>query len=371
MSPPDKPGGADGEAKRDATDADATETVAGNDAGPSPSAASEKKRKRRFSPTPGARSLSTGELAGQTRVVPHRTAHVFFGSSSATPETSLDSPRFGGGGLALLVASRERCELRPKQFFVAWSGALTLAWRGFPPEIEALKRHIASTWPALGPENPGSRWAKTTLGCLRDTERLTPESLEILGKICDTFRDELCGDELCGRDGDDGDDSDVPPATPGCVPVDTLSVVTYECRSLERVVSEHVVRLRDAGTTLAERPRRRAPIGDDVISENFRKRRRNLDPPSAAELAVVDEVVAQFSDPERDKAAYFFDAARDGSRESHYRGTKLGATLVARVGDVLPSAVKRFRRRVDDALPGMYAWFDQESLHCTVRGLME
>jgi hypothetical protein len=296
MSPPDKPGGADGEAKCD--------TV------------------------------------------------------SATPETSLDPPRFGGGGLAVLVASRERCELRPKQFFVAWSGALTLAWRGFPPEIEELKRHIASTWPALGPENPGSRWAKTTLGCLRDTERLTPESLEILGKICDTFRDELCGDELCGRELY-GDDSDVPPATPGCVPVDTLSVVTYECRSLERVVSEHVVRLRDAGTTLG--------LG---VSEST-QRRRNLDPPSAAELAVVDEVVAQFSDPERDKAAYFFDAARDGSRESHYRGTKLGATLVARVGDVLPSAVKRFKRRVDDALPGMYAWFDQESLHCTVRGLMD
>ena len=274
--------------------------------------------------------------------------------------------------MAVLVASRERCELRPKQFFVAWSGALTLAWRGFPPEIEALKRDIASTWPALGPENPGSRWAKTTLGCLRDTERLTPESLEILGKICDTFRDDLCGDELCGRDGGDGDDSDVPPATPGCVPVDTLSIVTYECRSLERVVSEHVVRLRDAGTTptLTERPRLRAPIGDVVISE-ITERRRNLDPPSAAELAVVDEVVAQFSDPERDKAAYFFDAARDGSRESHYRGTKLGATLVARVGDVLPSAVKRFRRLVDCALPGMYAWFDQESLHCTVRGLMD
>ena len=366
MSPPDKPGGADGEAKRDATDADATETVAGNDAGPSPSAASEKKRKRRCSPTPGARSLSTGELAGQTRVVPNRTAQVFFGSSSATPETSLDSPRFGGGGLAVLVASRERCELRPKQFFVAWSGALTLAWRGFPPEIEALKRHIASTWPALGPENPGSRWAKTTLGCLRDTKRLTPESLELLGKICDGFRDDLCGDELCGRDGGDGDDSDVPPATPGCVPVDTLSVVTYECRSLERVVSEHIVRLRDPGTTPGA-PRLSAPIEDGEITQ----RRRNLDPPSAAELAVVEEVVAQFSNPKRDKAAYFFDAARDGSRESHYRGTKLGATLVARVGDVLPSAVKRFRRRVDDALPGMYAWFDQESLHCTVRGLMD
>ena len=276
--------------------------------------------------------------------------------------------------MAALVASRERCELRPKQFFVAWSGVLTLAWRGFPPEIEALKRHIASTWPALGPENPGSRWAKTTLGCLRDTKRLTPESLELLGKICDGFRDDLCGDELCGRDGGDGDDSDVPPATPGCVPVDTLSIVTYECRSLERVVSEHVVRLRDAGTTLTERPRLRAPIGDSVISE-ITERRRNLDPPSAAELAVVDEVVAQFSFPKDDAKQYFFDAARDGSRESHYRDTKLGVTLAARVAGSLPRELKKllseFRQQVDDALPDMYAWFDDNSLHCTVRGLVD
>ena len=283
--------------------------------------------------------------------------------------TSMD-PRFGAGGVALLAAARERCELRPKQFFVAWSGVLTLAWRGFPPEIEALKRDIASAFPALKPENPGSRWAKTTLGCLRDTKRLTPEQLERLGNICARFRSPLNMPVIrCpGAPDDDGDGP--PPTTPGCVPVDTLSVITYECRSLERVVSEHVVRLRDAGTTLTERPRLRAPIGDVVISE-ITERRRNLDPPSAAELAVVDEVVAQFSDPERDKAAYFFDAARDGSRESHYRGTKLGATLVARVGDLLPSAVKRFRRLVDCALPGMYAWFDQESLHCTVRGLMD
>jgi hypothetical protein len=272
--------------------------------------------------------------------------------------TSMD-PRFGAGGVALLAAARERCELRPKQFFVAWSGALTLAWHGFPPEIEALKRDIARAFPALKPENPGSRWAKTTLGCLRDTKRLTPEQLERLGNICARFHSPLNMPVIrCpGAPDDDGDGP--PPTTPGCVPVDTLSVITYECRSLERVVSEHVVRLRDAGTNGAS-PHESRVRGD---------------PPSAAERAVVDEVVAQFSFPKDDAKQYFFDAARDGSRESHYRDTKLGVTLAARVAGSLPRELKKllseFRQQVDDALPDMYAWFDDESLHCTVRGLVD
>lgn len=285
--------------------------------------------------------------------------------------TSMD-PRFGAGGVALLAAARERCELRPKQFFVAWSGALTLAWHGFPPEIEALKRDIARAFPALKPENPGSRWAKTTLGCLRDTKRLTPEQLERLGNICARFRSPLNMPVIrCpGAPDDDGDGP--PPTTPGCVPVDMLSVITYECRSLERVVSEHVVRLRDAGTNGASPHESRVRGG---ARETGSRRRRRVDPPSAAESAVVDEVVAQFSFPKDDAKQYFFDAARDGSRESHYRDTKLGVTLAARVAGSLPRELKKllseFRQQVDDALPDMYAWFDDESLHCTVRGLVD
>ena len=285
--------------------------------------------------------------------------------------TSMD-PRFGAGGVALLAAARERCELRPKQFFVAWSGALTLAWHGFPPEIEALKRDIARAFPALKPENPGSRWAKTTLGCLRDTKRLTPEQLERLGNICARFRSPLNMPVIrCpGAPDDDGDGP--PPTTPGCVPVDTLSVITYERRSLERVVSEHVVRLRDAGTNGASPHESRVRGG---ARETGSRRRRRVDPPSAAESAVVDEVVAQFSFPKDDAKQYFFDAARDGSRESHYRDTKLGVTLAARVAGSLPRELKKllseFRQQVDDALPDMYAWFDDESLHCTVRGLVD
>lgn len=36
----------------------------------------------------------------------------------------------------------------------------------------------------LPPENPGSRWPKTTLGCLRDGARLAPDQLAALNRIC-------------------------------------------------------------------------------------------------------------------------------------------------------------------------------------------
>jgi len=37
----------------------------------------------------------------------------------------------------------------------------------------------------------------------------------------------------------------------------------------------------------------------------------------------------------------------------------------------MPGAVDAFRREVDERLPGLYVWFEDESLHCTVRGLAE
>ena len=103
----------------------------------------------------------------------------------------LDPTRVGAGGVALLCADCEPCELRASRFFVAWSGVLTLAWEGFPPAVAALKRKIARAFPALPEEKPGSRWAKTTLGCLKDGARLTPEALATLAEVCEKHRDAL------------------------------------------------------------------------------------------------------------------------------------------------------------------------------------
>lgn len=39
-------------------------------------------------------------------------------------------------------------------------------------------------------------------------------------------------------------------------------------------------------------------------------------------------------------------------------------------GERLATMVRAFRERVDEELPGMYVWFDDSSLHITVRALM-
>ena len=192
----------------------------------------------------------------------------------------LDPTRVGAGGVALLCADCEPCELRASRFFVAWSGMLTLAWEGFPPAVAALKRKIARAFPALPEEKPGSRWAKTTLGCLKDGARLTPEALATLAEVCEKHRDALvrgtrsgdretrddagAGEVLTGTGGtrigrrtppgprDDAGLSSVvalggkggsAAGEPGRGPVDHLSVVVFQCRSLGRTVSEHVVAL--------------------------------------------------------------------------------------------------------------------------------
>ena len=131
--------------------------------------------------------------------------------------------------------------------------------------------------------------------------------------------------------------------TAGCVGVEALSVVLFQCRSLERTLSEQVIHLK-------------GEVSRDV--------------PLPPERDAVNSVLAEFSGP-HSVDDYWVKAGGDGSRELHYRQTKMGATLVARVGGRLPGAVAAFREAVDAALPGMYCWFDEESLHVTVRGLVE
>lgn len=36
----------------------------------------------------------------------------------------------------------------------------------------------------------------------------------------------------------------------------------------------------------------------------------------------------------------------------------------------LPPILRRFQAAVDEAVPGMYAWFARESLHVTIQGLI-
>jgi hypothetical protein len=148
--------------------------------------------------------------------------------------------------VAAVAATCAPCELRPRAFFVAWSGVLALAFEGFPPAIASAKRALDATLGASLPaENPGSRWAKCTLGCLRDGVTLTREQLAALTRACARFEDALRSPTRrrirSDDDDDDDDDEDATTANGGRVAVDRLSIVRYACRSLERVASERVV----------------------------------------------------------------------------------------------------------------------------------
>lgn len=56
--------------------------------------------------------------------------------------------------------------------------------RGFPPALAQYKSSLNSLCPELPKENPGSKWPKTSLGALKDHQRLTPEQLSVLMALC-------------------------------------------------------------------------------------------------------------------------------------------------------------------------------------------
>jgi len=237
-----------------------------------------------------------------------------------------------------LIRATPRCLLNPVRFFVSWQGCLTLVYSGFPPALAQLKRTVRGSFEALPPENPGSKWPKTTLGCVKDGKRLTPAQLETLDHIC-----QECSAALA-LDGHT------------MVEVDVLSVVVYQCRSLERLVSQWA-------TPLA------AVEGSSSLDERA---------PEGEEVARVAQVVAQAAEKD-----YWVSVSKDGNREPHYRGTYIGTTLVhplqctrpsetARIPSAssLPKILALFEQRVQEALPGMYAFFKQDSLHVTLQAIV-
>ena len=74
--------------------------------------------------------------------------------------------------------------ISPYAFFVSWNGVLTLAFNGFAPAIINLKSRLIDAHPALPPEASGSKWPKTSIGCLKDGVTLTREQFETLNALC-------------------------------------------------------------------------------------------------------------------------------------------------------------------------------------------
>lgn len=194
--------------------------------------------------------------------------------------------------------------------------------RGFPAALLDLKARLTANVQGLPSEQPGSLWPKTSLGCLHDRQRLTPDQLRVLLDLCAKHSADL--------------------ASAASLRVRDAQLVVHQCRSLERTLSVQSVPLRPARE------------GEGAL------------PPREQEERVAS-ILAESGAPD-----YWFAASRDGNRRAHYADAHLGVTLVHfLVGpEELLAAVRRFRRAVDAALPGTYHWFDDAALHVTIRAVV-
>ena len=294
------------------------------------------------------------------------------------------------------------CLMQPLQFFVSWQGVLTLAYRcvdchtyrcspgpaptgicrGFPKPLAQLKEHL-NLLEALPRENPGSRWPKTTIGCLRDGKRLDPQQLKTLTRLC---RQGLCAAPTLhwpsvhalschclqtrsslshARRRDWAEHMDLPQQL---VMVDSADVVLYSnrcaaqglqqmrlcrpccafschlcvqiwldrtehrpvssgcmlCRCLEQVLSkQHICFCGTPECTIAAQEVDRVAtvcwVADRTQANAY---------PETAQAKVMNEM---------DSPDYWYDVSKDGNRETHYRGVAqlLMETVVSKAEQVL------------------------------------
>lgn len=245
---------------------------------------------------------------------------------------------------------------------------------GFTTPLMGLKQRLTAAHPSLPPENPGSKWPKTSLGCLLDERRLTPEQLALLCRICG--EESAAFQQHQRQAGTAGTAASAAAGSgAGRLAVDSACVALFESRSLERLVSCQRVAFQgechafmywlafQAFVLYGER--RGKASGCSRLGSRFSrplvsarpllcalKRMASLprppqsrlhtsltshclfppvpptggldeEPPSSEEQARVAGILAEPSAPD-----YWFCASRDGNREAHYRGPHLGATLV-------------------------------------------
>lgn len=227
------------------------------------------------------------------------------------------------------------CTLRPHRrspLFVAWNGVMALVYEGFPRSLTEAKRRLAAmSLPGIGGEESfGSKWPKTTLAAVEDdSPDITPDQLGRLQSICEEHSERI---HECNF----------------VVKVETLSVVEYECRSLERLVGRRDISLAVPGSDMA-----------DIVD--------------VEEKATADGVVDEWSDLE----SYLPKVNAPGSRIGSYRNDDShggsGSTCVAFLRESMPEEMMRrlseFEESVEREFPGRYSWLDKSSLHCTLRSL--
>jgi hypothetical protein len=214
--------------------------------------------------------------------------------------------------------------LKPKEFFISWSGVPTLAYEGFSATLLSLKKKIDEQIPEIGKENPGSLWPKTTIGALHDGVKLSWDDVLTLREICDELNEQIKSENFV-------------------LEIAKLYLVIFLCRSLEKRLITEPINLQ-------------------------KKKSSNMDDcPPSNHLAQVASVLNQFA--KSNLKEYLPKLQKDGNRESHYRTSHIESTLVFDLQDQQPKYIATFIDKVDKKLPSFYCWFRRESRHVTVRSL--
>ncbi|MBI4659162.1 MAG: hypothetical protein HY735_09995 [Verrucomicrobia bacterium] len=226
--------------------------------------------------------------------------------------------------LGSILRTKARTWVRPREFFISWNGVPTLAYRGFSPVLLEIKKEIEQEIPGIKPENPGARWPKTTLGALRDGRVLSLQEAGILRRICTELRPAVEAET--------------------CLEIPQLSVVLFQCRSLERRLLTQSISLHLDSSS---------PLDHEPPADHIRQ---------------VDGTMDQFSHARLEE--YLPRLQADGNRESHYRKTHIEPTLVFDIGHQQPKCIASFVETVNRELPGAYIWFQEKSRHMTIRGLV-
>lgn len=228
-----------------------------------------------------------------------------------------------------IVSRYGATSVRAGQFFVSWNSVVTLAYKGFSRTLLALKRGLDEGISGLTPENDGSKWPKTTIGCLHDGVVLSEKQVHDLRRACEEHNNKLRKEQKRDRS----------------LEITGLTCVTFHCRTLERRLTSDFI-----------------PLGGKAAVD---------DKPPTPHLQDVAKTMAQFNQEEH--AHYFPKMTPEGRTiDAYYRAPHVEATLVydLTLSAALHDAITDFRQAVDEILPDCYAWFDPNSWHMTVRALV-
>lgn len=222
-----------------------------------------------------------------------------------------------------IISNKPSNIIEPKEFFVAYGAIPVFVFTGFSPTLCAIKKEIKKRVCGLAEENLGSRWSKVSLGALNSGEKLTSDDVYKIQGICGKFN-EIIQKSSSKR-----------------IEVRKLSLVIFECRSLERrLISGYINLVNDI----------------------------DMAPPTPEAMAKVEEVTAPLH--EQTLTQEYIDGLElKGRNIDYYREAHYEATLVFDLEDQQPDYIDDFTKEIDKVVP-KYAWFAKSSRHMTLRALV-